>query len=518
MFWLFATFVTFGTPPSAKAEAEVELSIDFFYDALQPYGEWVDVEDYGYCWQPTVGLEDESWAPYTDGHWAHTDAGWTWISDEEFGWATYHYGRWVRADNRWCWVPGYEWAPAWVSWRESEEEVGWAPLPPEARWRASIGFSTWTDSYYDIGPSYYNCVPVRYFGERSMRRHIIDRSRNVNFINRSVNITNITYNNKVVNNIYVGGPSYARIEHRSEHKIPQLNLRRNDQFKSGDWDNVRHSDGKKGHSGGISRIEDNELHVATPHFSRPDKQPAPKQVKAPLLRDNVDRGWKNIGDAGEERKIRDRQDIEAKKTLPKEMADAPDRPKQVRKPIPDQKSDERKDKPNVSPKPTQNDPRPREERRKPTPQRETPDDGPNKKPGKRPEADDTPHVAPKPKMKPRDEDTRPPSPQPRPQPKADPTPAPKAKPQREPEPRPPEQPKKVAPPQAPKSNPPVQRREAPPQRQQPKAAPKPQPKPEQRAQPRPAPQPRPQQNTGPTKGKPSAEEDEDTGKKKPKKN
>jgi hypothetical protein len=61
----------------------------------------------------------------------YTDVGWTWVSYEDFGWAAYHYGRWIRLeDYGWCWVPGYEWGPAWVSWRTGGDYIGWAPLPP----------------------------------------------------------------------------------------------------------------------------------------------------------------------------------------------------------------------------------------------------------------------------------------------------------------------------------------------------------------------------------------------------
>lgn len=78
-----------------------------------PYGEWIEVGDYGYCWRPT-GV-DEEWTPYSDGYWTYTDAGWTWVSYEEFGGIVYHYGRWTQIeDEGWCWVPDYEWDPVWV--------------------------------------------------------------------------------------------------------------------------------------------------------------------------------------------------------------------------------------------------------------------------------------------------------------------------------------------------------------------------------------------------------------------
>lgn len=130
---LLLTALTFHlAAPTARADVSVEV----FYDSLDAYGDWVEVGDYGYCWAPRdVGSD---WRPYTDGEWAYTDAGWTWVSDEPYGWAVYHYGRWLRTESiGWVWVPGEEWGPAWVSWRRSPEYVGWAPLPPEARFSRS---------------------------------------------------------------------------------------------------------------------------------------------------------------------------------------------------------------------------------------------------------------------------------------------------------------------------------------------------------------------------------------------
>ena len=130
---LAVTMALFFTLFASQSRAEDEVTFDYFYEALEPYGNWVYVNDYGYCWQPAVGQDDEEWRPYTDGYWASTDSGWTWVSEEEFGWATYHYGRWAKLhDLGWVWVPGYVWGPAWVSWRNSSDDdyIGWAPLPP----------------------------------------------------------------------------------------------------------------------------------------------------------------------------------------------------------------------------------------------------------------------------------------------------------------------------------------------------------------------------------------------------
>jgi hypothetical protein len=104
------------------------VSLSTFQAPLGPYGDWVTAGGYGTVWRPRVAL---GWRPYYYGRWEWTNEGWLWVSDEPFGWATYHYGRWTWDRGLgWFWVPGYQWAPAWVSWRYSGDVVGWAPLAP----------------------------------------------------------------------------------------------------------------------------------------------------------------------------------------------------------------------------------------------------------------------------------------------------------------------------------------------------------------------------------------------------
>ncbi|HEU4384438.1 MAG TPA: DUF6600 domain-containing protein [Anaeromyxobacteraceae bacterium] len=126
-------------PPPPPEQPQVDVSVDMgtpgaqvtfetFQQALAPYGQWINVSPYGMVWRPSVPA---GWRPYYYGHWAWTNEGWLWISDEPWGWGPYHYGRWLfDASWGWLWVPGYQWAPAWVSWRYSAEAVGWAPLAP----------------------------------------------------------------------------------------------------------------------------------------------------------------------------------------------------------------------------------------------------------------------------------------------------------------------------------------------------------------------------------------------------
>src|SRR6266496_2674742 len=67
-------FVVSALPQARGAD----VTVDFIYDNLSG-GNWIDVEGYGYGWQPDLGVSDPNWRPYSDGYWAYTDYGWTWI-------------------------------------------------------------------------------------------------------------------------------------------------------------------------------------------------------------------------------------------------------------------------------------------------------------------------------------------------------------------------------------------------------------------------------------------------------
>lgn len=208
----------------AAGQARAAQTVDFFYDALDPHGDWVQTE-YGYAFRPNAA-RDPRWRPYTDGGWVHTDYGWTWRSEEPFGWATYHYGRWARAPRLgWVWVPGSEWGPAWVSWRRSDDFVGWAPLPPDA-WSAN-GFNAAVEDYYDIGPGLYVFVRTADFGERNYRDRCVEPERNVSIVNQTVNVTRVSYRtvqNKmsVVNN----GPELTFIDRASRVPVQRATVQR----------------------------------------------------------------------------------------------------------------------------------------------------------------------------------------------------------------------------------------------------------------------------------------------------
>ncbi|BDG07805.1 DUF6600 domain-containing protein [Anaeromyxobacter paludicola] len=139
-------------PPPSDPQVDVHVdmstpgaSIGFetFHDGLAPYGEWVSVGAYGRVWRPLRVAA--GWRPYYYGRWEWTNEGWFWQSEEPWGWAAYHYGRWAYDGYYgWVWVPGYQWAPAWVTWRFGADAIGWAPLSP--------GFSVYVTNY----PAYYS--------------------------------------------------------------------------------------------------------------------------------------------------------------------------------------------------------------------------------------------------------------------------------------------------------------------------------------------------------------------------
>lgn len=282
---LLLTIVGLLLPVAPRAQAATEVSLNFFYDNLSPYGNWIDVADYGYCFQPNITVTNSDWRPYSDGYWAYTDVGWTWVSYEDFGWATYHYGRWANlADYGWVWVPGYEWGPAWVSWRTGGDYVGWAPLPPiSGHIYEGRVINGGVDFTFGIGPLYYNFVDIRYIGEPVLRNRIIAPSRNVIVINQTVNVTNITYNNSTVYNY---GPDYDRLNQYSARPIQRLNLRRETTVAT----NL--ATANKGKN--LNRVSGNDFTVVAPIIQKSEQKMAPKQVKAKVDKPNVEHGWQGV--------------------------------------------------------------------------------------------------------------------------------------------------------------------------------------------------------------------------------
>lgn len=257
-------------------------SIESFYEPLDPYGDWIQTDDYGYVFQPAVASRRD-WRPYTDGRWVHSRHGWTWHSNEDFGWATYHYGRWTRIVGAgWVWVPGREWGPGWVSWRRGADHCGWAPLPPTSRTRLS--FTATVDRDYDIGPAAYVFVALTNFGARSYAPVVERPDQNVTIINKTVNITNITYDNTTnKTEVYNGGPSYTLMRARSKQPVEHVEMSfapRNAAAERKKISNVRQGD---------------TLQVAAAPAAT--AVAAPPRVKQRLNKTKEDKGWEGVDPA-----------------------------------------------------------------------------------------------------------------------------------------------------------------------------------------------------------------------------
>jgi hypothetical protein len=192
------------------------VDIGYFYDDLASEGNWVQSPSYGWVWSPrSVGSD---WRPYQDGNWVWSDQGWTWVSNEPYGWATYHYGRWYDdPEFGWAWVPGNDWAPAWVSWQEGGDYIGWAPLPPSVN--ISVGFSGALS--VSLGYDAYLFVPERQFLAPRLTGYYLSRDRVPVIYRQTRNITNYRYTD---NRVYNTGVAVDRIQRATGHPVQRYQL------------------------------------------------------------------------------------------------------------------------------------------------------------------------------------------------------------------------------------------------------------------------------------------------------
>jgi hypothetical protein len=119
---------------------------------LDYYGDWQNVDGYGYAWRPRV---DSGWVPYQQGQWTNDyPYGPTWVSSEPWGYAPYHYGRWANVGNQWYWIPDGvnttpAYAPALVGFVDLNDgnQVGWFPLGPGDSYAPRYYDSNWQPRY-----------------------------------------------------------------------------------------------------------------------------------------------------------------------------------------------------------------------------------------------------------------------------------------------------------------------------------------------------------------------------------
>jgi len=233
-------------PNSVAYQPNGQMPVGFndFYNQLSPYGTWVNMAPYGPVWVANV----PNFQPYySNGYWAYTNYGWTWVSNYSWGWAPFHYGRWGHNSRYgWYWVPGYAWGPAWVAWSSSADMYGWAPLMPGMNFGVSLSVNLFPSSYWTF-------MPGRYMGMNNIGSYYVNRSRNVTIIKNTTIINNYGTNPEN-NRRYTMGPNTSDVQRYTGRAVQSMRV-------------TSVSDNK---STGIS---DNELRVYRP-VTRTDNSPS----------------------------------------------------------------------------------------------------------------------------------------------------------------------------------------------------------------------------------------------------
>jgi hypothetical protein len=193
--------------PSGQSQEPQDITEDYFYGALAPYGTWINMPGYGLCWQPCAVGYDANWTPYgTLGQWIYTDCGWYWLSGYSWGWCVFHYGRWFHDARRgWCWWPSTTWGPSWVFWRYGGSYCGWAPLPPHCYYSQQSGLvfnGASVASTYDfgIGANLFNFVPMRNLFDGNTERFRLSATQAAQVFARSKVINDINSNDRTIVN------------------------------------------------------------------------------------------------------------------------------------------------------------------------------------------------------------------------------------------------------------------------------------------------------------------------------
>lgn len=204
-------------------------NVNFFYDSLAPYGNWVTIPTFGVAWRPTCAVVTPGWRPYwNNGCWVWSDRGWFWNSFYSWGWAPFHYGNWCNAPGfGWCWVPGRTWGPSWVTFRHSRGFCGWAPLPPGCGWRSGVGL---TFAGGGVGVSFgfgfsaanYCWTPTAHFTARNCSTFGVSGVQAVQVFKDSTVINNYIVGNN--NTIINGGINPGDIQKHSRSEVRKVQL------------------------------------------------------------------------------------------------------------------------------------------------------------------------------------------------------------------------------------------------------------------------------------------------------
>jgi hypothetical protein len=232
------------------AQAPQEITVNYFYNNLAPYGSWVALDGYGYCWRPNVTVYNSCWRPYCDrGRWVYTDCGWYWNSDCAWG-ATFHYGRWFcHPGFGWCWWPDTVWAPSWVTWRSCYNNYcGWAPLPPYTAYQQGIGFcyrgnNVAVNFGFGLGANSYTFVSYGNICQPHPRNHCLPQNQVNQVYHQSTVVNDYTYNDRHrIENRGISPTAFAGSTRHPIPTVPVASLNGSGRQNRGGWNHGdRHS-------------------------------------------------------------------------------------------------------------------------------------------------------------------------------------------------------------------------------------------------------------------------------------
>jgi hypothetical protein len=229
--------------------ANRNMDMDFMYNYLAPYGNWIYLDPYGYVWTPRhMGYQ---WRPYSNGHWVMTEMGWTWMANERWGSIPFHYGRWGYDDYiGWFWVPGSTWGPAWVSWRWSDRYTGWAPLQPGIELRVNMDFGSIS---INIPNRFWIFLQTSRFLDSDIYRYTLPYERNAAILHSTSSHNNSYFRD---NRIYNEGISIDVVRRVTKRNVSQYTI-------------------QDAQQPGLARISGKELQIYRPTF-RTDAAAKPK--------------------------------------------------------------------------------------------------------------------------------------------------------------------------------------------------------------------------------------------------
>jgi hypothetical protein len=137
--------------------------------------------------------------------------------------------------------------------------------------------SSWSDSYYDIGPAAYAFISYSHWHEPSYAQYIEPAERNVQIISETKNVTNIVTNNNVINNF---GPPVQTVATKTNQNIPQVKLA----LTSATDPNANYGQTMQG----------NQLNVVAPSATLKRQATHAPPVQNRIVDPQVEKGWQGV--------------------------------------------------------------------------------------------------------------------------------------------------------------------------------------------------------------------------------